>query len=307
VLTVEAANPLGETRPIAFGATALVFWYLTAAIGDVLGPQLRTILRVAGLLVLPALVATHYLTGSLARALDPRLWFELVRRMGGRYLLLVAFAVAAGSIGRAIVLQQDGLQVAPMLRLAAVMMLWLLCFAALGRAMHARRSEIGFEPEHSTERTQAREHRLRERDRDRLVDTLFAETRARGAADTAWQTLQAHAAAAAEPLDEYAWLFKRLAGWTDTRLAQRLARAELLPRLLQRRRTGEALDVARRCMELDPDFRHGDAAQLLRLAELARDAGDRPLARRLLDAFAAHFPDDPARVVAERLREQMGN
>lgn len=306
VLTVEAANPLGETRPLLLGAIALVFWFLTASIGDVLGQQARTVLRTVGLLAVPAVVATHYLSGSLAGALDPRLWFELVRRMGGRYLLVVAFAVAAGGIGRAIVLQQDGLQVAPVLRLSAVAMLWLLCFAVLGHAMHARRQEIGFEPEHSTERSLGKRHLHRDRERDRLIDTLFAETRARGAADTAWQTLQRHATSGADPLDEYAWMFQRLAGWDDTRLAQRLAREELLPRLLQRRRTGEALGVLRRCLEANADFRPADSGQLLRLVELARDAGERSLARRLLHDFERHFPGDPSGAAAARLRDQLG-
>jgi hypothetical protein len=301
VLTVEAANPIGESRPLLYGAAALVFWFVTLELGD----TARSAARVLGLFLLPAIVATHFVTGSFARALDPRLWLEMLRRIGGRYALIVAFALAGGTLARTIVLQQDGLQLAPVLRVGAVMMLWLLMFALLGHVIHARRREIGFDPEHSPEQTLSREQRAIDRDRDKLIDQLFAETRAHGAADTAWKTLQAHAAASADPLNEYPWLFDRLAGWTDTRLARRMAREELLPRLLQRRRTGEALQVARRCMQMDPEFRPRDGRQLLQLAQLARDAGDRTLARRLLGDFERHFPEDDLRDAAKRLSAEL--
>jgi cytosine/adenosine deaminase-related metal-dependent hydrolase len=117
--------------------------------------------------------------------------------------------------------------------------------------------------------------------------------------------LQAYAAAAADPLVEYQWLFERLAGWADSRLARRLAREELVPRLLQRRRTGEALQVVRRCLVMDPAFRPGDARQLLQLVQLARDAGDRTVARRLLSDFELNYPQDDALNAAQRLSAEL--
>lgn len=301
VLTVEAANPLGESRPLLYGAAAIVFWFVTEPLGE----SARSLVRMLGLFALPAIVATHFVTGSFVRSLDPRLWLEMLRRIGGRYALIVAFALAGGTLARAIVLQEHGLNLTPVLGVGVVMMLWLLMFALLGNVIHARRREIGFDPEHSPEQRQSREQRALERERGKLVDSLFAETRAHGAANTAWATLQSHAAAAADPLPEYQWLFERLAGWTDSRLARRLAREELIPRLLQRRRTGEALQAARRCVQLDPAFRPGDGRQLLQLAQLARDAGDRTLARTLLSDFELHYPQDDALYAAQRLSAEL--
>ena len=54
-------------------------------------------------------------------------------------------------------------------------------------------------------------------------------------------------------------------------------------------------------LEADPSFRPLLGAELVTLAELARDGGDRPLARALLADFDARYPDDPARDRARRV------
>jgi hypothetical protein len=301
VLTVEAANPLGEMRPLAYALAAVVFYFGTGTIGELVGSGVLTVIRLLGLVALPAIIATHTVTGSFARALNPLAIAAMTVRLGWGYVLVVGVAVGAGLLGRTIVLEGD--EFAFLLRIALLMLLWLAMFSVLGGVLHGRRYEVGFEPEYSPERRQHRDDRDRDRERDLLVDQVFAEFRA-GRQQTAWQTIEQHAARSPTPMIEYAWILERVATWPNLRLANRVAQA-LLPLLLAAQRNGEALRVVRARLRADPEFRPLASEHLLKLAELARDGGERPTARALLHDFDHRFPDDPARDHAHRLAEQL--
>jgi len=301
VLTAEAINPLGEMRPLAYALAAFGFYAITSVLGDVVGPNVLTVIRLLGLVALPAVMATQTVTGSLARALNPVAVVTMIVRLGWAYLLIIAVVVVAGLIGRAIVLEGDAL--AFILRIALLMWLWLAIFAFLGGVLHARRFEVGFEPEHSPERRQGREEKDLDRERDRFMDLVFAEYRAGGRGNP-WTTIEERATRSPTPLTEYAWIYERVATWPNPKLADRVAQ-QLLPLLLAANRNGDALRVVKARIEANSEFRPVTGEQLVRLAELARDAGDRPLARALLINFDQHFPDDPARAGARRLTEQV--
>jgi len=103
---------------------------------------------------------------------------------------------------------------------------------------------------------------------------------------------------------EYLWIYERVSGWSEPRLANQLAQ-ELLPRLLTARRNGEALRIARDRVRANPEFRPREGSDVVKLAQLARDAGDRPLARALLHDFDRRFPEGAARTSARTLLEQL--
>jgi hypothetical protein len=107
-----------------------------------------------------------------------------------------------------------------------------------------------------------------------------------------------------DEIAELRWLYQRAAQWPDGRLADRLAR-ELLPRLLAKRITGEALNLVRERLRKNARFRPADSADLLTLVQLARAAGDRPTARMLLQDFGTLYPGDPAQAVVDRLNTQL--
>jgi hypothetical protein len=75
--------------------------------------------------------------------------------------------------------------------------------------------------------------------------------------------------------------------------------------LLEARRPTQALALVRARIKVDARFRPLNSSELIRLVELARDAGDRPTARALLENFEQHFPNDPARSSIARLAEQL--
>jgi hypothetical protein len=63
--------------------------------------------------------------------------------------------------------------------------------------------------------------------------------------------------------------------------------------------------LVRERLARNPDFRPQTSAQLLALVRLARDAGDRRLARQLLADFAEYYANDPMQPVAEQLQSEL--
>jgi hypothetical protein len=301
VLTPEAANPLGEMRPLTYALAAVVFYFGTGAIDKLVGPEILTVIRLMGLIALPAIIATHTITGSFAAALNPLAIAAMTRRLGSGYVLIVSVAIGAGLLGRAIVLEGDNL--AFLLRIALLMLLWLVMFSVLGGVLHARRHEVGYEPEYSPERADRRDEKDRDRERARFIDQVFAEFRAGGRGNP-FATIQQRANQSPSPLAEYLWIYGRVSTWPNPKLASRVAQ-ELLPLLLAARRHGEALTLVKSRLQADAEFRPLASVELINLAELARAGGDRPLARALLHDFERRFPDDPARNFAKQLAEQL--
>jgi hypothetical protein len=301
VLTPEAANPVGEMRPLAYGLSIATFFLATRALGNVTDPSLASALRFAALLALPAIIAVHSITGSWAEALNPRTVALTISRLGSAYVVIVLVAVACWWLGREIVFDAGGLSL--MLRSAAMMLVWMMLFSVIGGVLYARRDELGFEPEQSPERNRGRDDRERDRERDRFVDQVFAETRS-GKLQNAWSSIQQRATQSADVVGEYSWIYARVARWPDARLAEQLAQ-ELLTRLLVARRNGEALDVVQERLQANAEFRPRAGSEVIRLAELARDAGRRPLARMLLQDFDRNFPGHAAQTTARQLLEQL--
>jgi hypothetical protein len=301
VLTPEAANPLGEMRPLAYAGLIAGYYLGTGTLVASLGTELVSALRLLGLAALPAIIATHTITGSWGEALNPRTIVGTTRRLGPGYVIVLCVAVVCWWLGRIIVL--DAGHLALVLRIALLMLLWLTLFCALGGVIYARRLELGFEPEHSPERDRRRNDAALDRDRARFLDLIYTEYRS-GDLRNAWSSVEQRAIASADPVTEYAWIYERIANWPRPRLANRVAH-ELLPQLLATRRSGEALRIVKQRLQADPDFRPLASRELIALAELARDAGDRPLARALLQDFEGRFPDDPARDAAKRLSAQL--
>jgi len=136
-----------------------------------------------------------------------------------------------------------------------------------------------------------------------LLDRIYAQWRG-GSQRNAMETATTEIASSNDPLDDLQWLYQQASQWPDKRLAARLA-LPLMHRLLNAGRNGEALDIARAHIRLDFKFRPEEGADAIRLARLARDAGDRPTARALLADFADVYPRDPAHTTAALLYRQL--
>lgn len=152
-------------------------------------------------------------------------------------------------------------------------------------------------------RRAARAEEERQRERERQVDRIYAEWRG-GAHRNAWLTVLKQLESVEDPVAELRWLYERIARWPDPRLANRLAQ-ELLPHLLGERLLSEALKLTAERVKCDSTFRPLTGADTIRLAQLARDGGERPLARSLLEGFDRHFPNDACQSLAQELAQQL--
>jgi hypothetical protein len=301
VFSMEDANPLGEMRPFQFGLLIATFYGLGRALGSVLGDGWATTACVLGMVILPAVVAIEAVTGSFVAALQPAGVAAMIRRLGPGYLVVMAIAAACGWLAQWIAL--DATHLALLLRIALLMLLWLVLFSTLGGVIHERRFEIGFEPERSPETTQRRQVAALQRERDRFVDQVFAEYRA-GSPVNAWASIQQRAGQGEGALTEYEWLYPRVAAWENPALANRVAQ-ELLTRLLTSQRNGDAVKLVQDRLRADARFRPATGEQTLRVAQLARDSGDWPLARALIADFEQRFADHPVRGSVALLAEQL--
>jgi hypothetical protein len=311
VFAIEMMNPANEPRPVAFLIIAGAFYALTEWWARSIGEGTVETLRIIGLLVLPATLMVQGATGSVLRSLDPRAIGVLIFKVGGSYALVLGIIAVLYVLVRGLLalVPDPGLphslplHLDEILGLSLLMYLWLACFALAGGVLYEHRDELGLEPSHSPEREEEKREREHRHELDHVIDSIFAEWRG-GSFLNAWAQVEKRIQASPDPMGAMLELYERAATWSDLRLAHRLAQ-DLLPKLLLARRNGEALDVIRACVRQDPQFRPMHAAETLRLAELARDAGDRPTARALLREFASRYPQDSSVVAAENLARQL--
>jgi hypothetical protein len=310
VLSYEMLNPINESRPLGLVLIVFVFGVLTEALSYWLGAPVTEALQVVGLLLLPAIIMTQAAT-SFWQSLNPVVLFQIVWRVPGSYLLILAVLAGFWSLASALVSWLPAAELPfavriPLpesVRIAILMYAWLASFAMIGGVLYVRREELGFEPSYSPERDAEKADRERQRDIDQLIDRIFAEWRG-GAYGNAWRTIEAHLQKSARPSEELQVLFARAEQWPDGRLAYRLAQ-ELLPHLLAARRTGDALNIVRSQLRADERFRPLASTDTIKLIELARDAGDRRTARMLLADFANRYDDEIARRIAAQLAQQL--
>lgn len=305
VLSIEMMNPMNGARWLMmlvivaagfFVADAAVYW---------LGPVLGTAMGVIAAATLPAVIAVQGATGSVIQSLNLMRCWRLIVRLRGDYACIVLWVAFYGSISHVLFRTSIGDALPLIVRIAWLLYGWLATFTLIGGVLFERHDEIGLAdantPEHGHPEIDTTA--LREKQRDMHVDRIYAQWRG-GAHVSAWQSIGKHLEQSADPLVELRWLYERIARWPDPLLANRLAQ-DMLPRLLAARRYGEALDITRERIKAFPDFRPTTAAQLVQLARLACDGGDRPTARILLGSFRQFYADDALRPVADELLQRI--
>lgn len=310
VLSYEMINPANESRPLGLVLVVAIFHVGTDALRASFGDEAVTVLRAAGLLLVPAIIMTQAASGFV-QSLNPLVLLQIIVRVPGSYALVLAVLAGAWWLATMLVIWLPATELPfsidiPLpeaVRIGILMYAWLASFAMLGGVLYVCRHELGFEPSRSPERAAEKVQRERERQIDLLIDRIFAEWRG-GAYGNAWRAIQTHLDNSPRPSDELKDLFERASLWPDPRLAYRLAQ-ELIPRLLAARRTGDALNIARRQLQADDKFRPLEGSDTIKLIELARDAGDRRTARLLLTGFNDRYEDDVARRIAGQLAQQL--
>lgn len=302
VLSIEMVNPLSEQRPLVMLLLAIGLFYASNAASYWVGKQGALVLMIAVGAILPAIVAVQGATRMVVQSLNPRRVLGLIGRLRGDYVLILGFIGLVWLFFRVVFESAFGAELPLILRIPLLMYAWLAVFSLIGGVLFERRLDIGLDDVNTPESLDADDDEEQvpdERARDKEIDRIYAEWRG-GAHANAWKTVLTLVDESKDEMTELRWLYQRVARWPDGRLADRLAR-ELLPRLLAKRLTGEALDLVRERLKRDAQFRPAGSADLLTLVHLAKAAGDRATARLLLHDFNTLYPGDPAQAVVDRL------
>ena len=325
VLSAEMINPI-EQRPMGIFLLLIVIYFFTDELSAWMGDTEILLIRIVLLALIPAVIAGTSITGRFFSALNPMAIVGTIARIPVAYALLllvigaiwylpwVALRSASDTLaalwnpevffpGKTFVVIGGLKGVAIELGAHFVFMYcWLAMFACIGGTLYEHRNEVEYEAAESPERKAARANAMLERERDKIIDRIFAELRG-GALGNAGDTMRKLIDESPRPLDECRWLYAR-AIKIDQRLANFLAQVTL-PKLLEAKATGEAITIVRERLNAVPEFRPKTSGELLRLAQLARDAGDRATARKLLAEFDKFFPNDPMAPVALQLQKEL--
>ena len=325
LLSAEMVNPF-QQRPLGLLLILLLFYALTKELQPWLSDTGVMVVRGFLLAILPAMIGSMAANGRFRDAFDPIAVFGTIARIPLAYAMLLAsigvmWLIVAWLFKSAPftfddlwrkenllpgqIVESIGLEglMASMLRLTALMYLWLAMFACIGGTIYERRQELDFEAAASPERAAARANRELERERDKIMDRILAEVRG-GSFASAGEQVRALIDRAPQPLEEARWLYVRAGAATEQDLAEYIAEL-MLDRLLPMRATGDALTIVRERVAHNAAFKPRAAGRTLHLAQLARDAGDKPLARKLLSGFNGRYPNDPMSPVAAKLESDL--
>jgi hypothetical protein len=299
-LSIEMVNPASEQRSLVlllivigifFASNAAEFWF---------GPVFGTLLGLALVVILPAIIGVQGVTGSLLQSLNLNRCIRLIGHLGRDYAVIIA--VAAVLLAAAIFI--GTVKSTPLIvRLAFDMYACLAVFTVIGGTLFERRLDIGLDAAFSPERVGGKHAAENEHERDRMIDRIYAEWRG-GSHITACKTVTELLQQSSQPSDELEWLYAKTADWPDPRLPNQLAQA-WLPYLLTDKRTGRALDIIKERLAADASFRPVTSTELLRCVRLARDGGEPKIARLLLHDFEQRFPNDSLAPVALELSQQL--
>lgn len=294
VLSVEMLNPVDEQRPLA----QLI---ITSAVGWLawkLGGTAGLIVAVIGLLYLPASVAVLGASSRAFEAVNPVALTRVIRGLGGYYLLILGVIIVYGAA--LYFFERAGTW--EMLKISSLLFCVLSIFTMLGGALFERRHVLGLEPTHTPERKAEREERERSRERAKALDGVYGE--ARGGNFMAARDSLLHWMRHEDPhwLERDArFFFAEARAWQDEKAFIFVSRF-LISQLIEMGKTGTAVEIVGGVLERASAMKFGTAGDTLRIAALARAAGKRSLALRVLAAFESQFPGDEhlAEVVALR-------
>ena len=299
-LDIQMMNPVDEQRPLGQVLILCIVGALLYYAHAYIGTPAALALGVVCLFFLPASAAILGLESHLLKAANPVEWLSLVRGLGLLYgaVLLVIF-------GYAILLSLLwNFDLWPPIEYSIDMFAVLSAFSFLAGCVYERRHELNLETWVSPEQTQALEMKALQRQHDKVILDAYGLMRA-DAHIKCWQTLIDWLQKRGNAPEDYAWLCERTVSWDDPRYVTRLTE-NYVARALELKRTGEALDVVKNRLNLDPKFRPKTSADTLTIAQLAARGGGAPkVARILLSDFAARFAGDPRVAIADALRSHL--
>jgi hypothetical protein len=297
VLSAEMLNPLDEQRPAAQLIICVGVGWLSYWVGGIPG----IVIAVLGLLYLPASVAVLGASSRALEAVNPLALTRTIIGLGAYYpLMLGVIAVYAFAV---IVLSRTN--VWETLEIAFILFCVLSIFSGLGGALYERRHELGFDATHTPERIAERAERERSRDRAKALDEVYGEARGgnfMAARDSLLRWLRQVDADELE--QDVRYICSQARTWQDEKAFVFVSRF-LISQLVEMNKTGTVVEVVDQVLQRAPALKLGTASDTVKIATLARAAGKRALALRVLAQFEAQFPGDARIDEVVSLRSQI--
>ena len=261
---------------------------------------------------MPAMMVILALEEGMARALNPLAWLMLAERIGRPYFILVGFFCAALIVQSVIAAAIASVNLLPGFLTTPVVFfvvnyLMIANFHLIGCVIHQHADELGYAGHLQLGAEVPHTHPSRmtldaARVRANSGDVHGAIALLRDEIVTHPDSLLLH--------DEYRhWLQQ-----DGDKIELAAHGKQFIPILLTQQQDRRAIEVARECRMLDPDFALDQAADVTRLAHAAADAGQTQLALGLLAGFHKRFRNHPdiarnyllaAKLWAERMNQEM--
>ncbi|HUQ08866.1 MAG TPA: hypothetical protein VM146_01030 [Steroidobacteraceae bacterium] len=282
VMDADMLSPF-ETRPL----TQTIVLIAGATLCWKVGGQSAAVIASLFLLAFPAQVALVAMGDNAFRALNPLSWLRVIRGLGPFYAMLLAALVLFAGINWAAGKVFDS----NIIRVAIFLMSEVGFFGLIGSSIWLRRRQLGFEPSRSPERTEAKLESERLKQRAKMMDEVFENSRIGKHVDAT-----APLARWLRDLDaEYAardalYAAEQSLKW-QIPLALNPIGSTLIRHLLRFGRPDAALAIYEMFRKRSPQFTMDSAADLRILAEYAEGVGKDELATSMrLETPVVHPP-----------------
>lgn len=237
---------------------------------------------------LPAIAMSLALDGSVAHALNPLTWLQVMSRFGLAYLLLIGMQLLIALIVG--VTQHGAESILP--RLLALALFYFVAnyatlfnFHLMGVLIHQRHEQFGMQPKAQVLATQNHQ----DDDQDLLDEVeALAHEQPRAALDLLVPRLRNRAAP-----DTLHLAYRRLLKQQDLHDAMLVHGQIWIAALIAQGESRRALGVLQECIGLEADFIPDDPRSCGELADLAARLGMSRMALQLGRGYLAHWPRDP--------------
>jgi hypothetical protein len=211
------------------------------------------------------------------QALNPVIWFRVIRGLGPFYLLLLVAVLVCAGIGKLLMT----LDLWVVIESAIILWCEVAFFSLVGASIYLRREQLGYEPRTSPERTAARAETERLKARAKMLDDVFQLVRIGKHVDATAPLARWLRDTEAERVAQDAYHVAEQALRWESQSALNPIGSTLIRHLMRFGRPEAALAVFETLHARAPHFTMDSAPDLRALAEYAESVGRESLAQTM--------------------------
>ena len=297
VLSVEMLNPVDEQRPAAQVIICAGVGWVVYHLGGVPGIAVT----VVALLYLPVSIAVLGASSRAIDAVNPVALTRTIIGLGAYYPLILGiiavYATAVFFVARTDLWES--------LQVGFLLFCVLSIFTVLGGALYERRHVLGLEPTHTPERKAERAEQERAKERHKALDEVYGEARGGNFMASRESLLRWLRHVDVDWLErDVRFIFGQARTWQDEKAFVFVSRF-LISYLIETGKTGTAVEIVDGVLTRAPAIKLGTASDTVKIANLARAAGKRSLALRVIAQFETQFPGDVRTPEVTTLRSEI--